>query len=211
MKELMICGKLINLSESEVLFKDDFSNPAKKRDWIKTGSISHEIKNGSMELKWETETKLKHGQIFSDKIFPSDIVMEFDAELIPPSNHDLIWWWNAQMNEDSSDWVEGYLGALGGWFTNQAGIEKISRKASSITVMTPLFKVESGRKYRIHSGSINNTDFLFVDGVLIIEFQNTTKKNESGGRVGFGVYQSQLKISNLIVYKPMFYKVKLSY
>ena len=209
MKELPICGKLINLNESKVLFEDDFSDPAKNRNWIKTGSISHEIKNGSMELKWETGTKLKHGQIFSDKIFPSDIVMEFDAELIFPSDHDIIWWWNAQMKEDSSDWVEGSLGALGGWFSNCAGIEKISSKASSMTVMTPLFKVEGGRKYRIHSGSINNTYFLFVDGMLIIEFQN--KKNENGGRIGFGVYQSQFKISNLTVYKPKSHNVRLSY
>lgn len=209
MKELLITGKAIKLNESEILLKENFSDTRMK--WLKTGNVSYEIKNGSMELKWDSGGKLKHGQIFSDKVFPADIVMEFDAETIPPSDHDIIWWWNAQMNDDSSDWVEGYLGALGGWFTNQAGIEKISRKASGLTAMTPLFKLEPGRKCKIHSGTIKGISFLFVDGILIIELHNAEKNGDAGGRIGFGVYQSHFKISNLTVFKPKFSDVKLSY
>lgn len=209
MNDLVISGKVIKVDESEILLKENFSES--RMQWIKTGNVSYEIKDGSMELKWEEGGKLKHGQIFSEKIFPADILLEFDAELAAPSDHDIIWWWNAQMNDDSSDWVEGYLGALGGWFTNQAGIEKISRKAHGLTAMTPLFKVASGRKYRIHSGSLNGSNFLFVDGVLIMEFQDSAKKSESGGRIGFGVYQSNFRISNLTVYSPRYSPVKLSY
>ena len=211
MKELLITGKVIRLNESEILLKEDFSDGQKSMKWIKTGSISYKIENGAMELKWESGTKLNHGQIFSEKVFPADIVMEFDAELIPPSDHDIIWWWKAQMNEDSTDWTEGNLGALGGWFNNQAGIEKISRKAPGFTAMTPLFKLKPDKKYRIHSGSIGGNSFLFVDGALIVESHNGDKKSETPGRIGFGVYQSHFKVSNLTVFKPVFHNIKLSY
>ncbi|MEI8244940.1 MAG: hypothetical protein WCI51_03870 [Lentisphaerota bacterium] len=211
MAKLSITGKIINLDESEILFKDDFNNNADNAGWVKTGNISTTIKNGEIELKWQPGNSLNHGQIFSEQVFPSDVVLEFEVETVPPSDHDIIWWWNAQMDQPATDWDNGYLAALGGWFTNQAGVEKISKTGRCQTARTPLFRLESGRNYKVQSGRIGDTSFLFVDDKLIVEFQETEKINDSCGRIGFGVYQSHFKVKRLKVFRPKFETVKLIY
>lgn len=69
-------------------------------------------------------------------------------------------------------------------------------------VTTPLFRLEPGWEYKILSGSVGGTSFIFVDGRLIMEFLDQVPLHpEQALRVGFGLYQSNIRISGLQVYK----------
>jgi hypothetical protein len=52
---------------------------------------------------------------------------------------------------------------------------------------------------------------MFDNGKLVMELHEPSQNPSGKGRIGFGVYQSHIKISGLKVYKPEIQKVKLSY
>ena len=205
-------GKNINVAESELLLTADFSSETFNRDeWIEINDASWEVNDNTLEGKWIEGKNFNHGQLFSKKTFKGDILMEFDAQTILPSDHDIIWWWGVKLNAEQSTWEHGYLGALGGWFTNKAGVEKLDGK-DAYMALTPLFKLAAGRKYKIQCGMVDSTVFLFVDGQLIVEFIDPTPLvQETPGHIGFGLYQSQIKIGNLKVYKPEWDKIPCVY
>lgn len=211
MKTLRLTGKVISLSESERLMEENFSEGTLDAlSWITVGSVSWKIRDGALEGIWGGGP-LEHGQLFSTRAFAGDILMEFWAEAVPPSDHDIIWWWQTELNEDNTCWKRGCLGCLGGWWENKAGIERLDGQ-NAYAATTPLFHLESGRKYKIHTGSIDGTAFIFVDGQLIMESQDpdpVDPKKEL--RIGFGVYQSHIRIRNLYVCKPAWQTVKTSY
>ena len=195
MSQLLIPGKHLDWDNLEILLEDDFSSVS---SWVKDGDIAITADKGVLELKWQSGGRLCHGQLFSKPEFPAEVIMDFEAETVPPSANDIIWWWNVRMNRQQDHWKSGYLGALGGWFTNQAGIEKISRTRCR-TARTPLLRLEPGKRYHIQSGMIAGIGFMIVDGQLILELEAPTKGGTGSGRIGFGVYQSHFKIRNLKV------------
>jgi hypothetical protein len=207
---LEIAGKKISLRNSKLLYEENFSSAEiNPKDWLKVGNALWTVKDGILEGKWEDGHKLKHGQIFSQKKFYGDILMEFDAQTVPPSDHDIIWWWRVKLNDEKNHWRYGYLGALGGWMTNKAGIEKIEGKKTYMA-MSSLFRMEAGKKYKIQCGIVDKTVFFFANGQLIMEFIDPEPfAQTTPGRIGFGVYQSHIKISNLKVYIPKWERVKL--
>jgi hypothetical protein len=213
-QELKLTGKNIRLKESNILFQDDFTDNTKAQ-WIPMDAISWKRGGGELELKWVPGGKLLDGQIFSAADFPSDVVLEFDAWTVPPSGHDIIWWWDARVNAAGDNWESGYLGALGGWYDNQAGIERLvcvgQKRSAQIMARTPLVKIAPGGKHRICSGSVDGLAFIFDNGKLIMEFREPPQNPTRKGRIGFGVYQSHIKISGLKVYKPEVQNVELSY
>ncbi len=201
MDELVLQNCIIDLAGSEILLEEDFSDSNKLEEWLLVGDVSAKIRVGSLEIKHQDNGELEHGQIFSKQQFGSDILMEFTASTVPPSDHDIIWWWGVTLNKEKSSWENGYLGALGGWWSNQAGIEKISGEKVYMA-KTPLFKLESGKEYKIQCGMVDNTAFFFVDRQLIMEFIDPNPLvGDASGHIGFGVYQSHIRIKNLRVYK----------
>ncbi len=201
MVELLLQNSTIILADSDILFKDDFSDSNALKEWLSVGDISSKINTGALEIKHQEDGELDHGQLFTRQRFSGDILMEFTAATIPPSDHDIIWWLGVKLNKEKSSWDHGYLGALGGWWSNQAGLEKIEGK-NVYMLKTPLFKLIPGKEYKIQCGMINETAFFFVDGQLIIEFIDSDPLiKKSPGHIGFGVYQSHIRIKNLKVYK----------
>jgi len=212
MECLEILGKSIDLKESELLLEEDFSSDGNlSSDWIEVGSAAWSIQNGVLEGKWEEGAKLRHGQIFSRKQFQGDILMEFDAWTVLPSDHDIIWWWGTTLNEEKNHWKNGYLAGLGGWWRNKTGVERIDGD-EVFMAMTPLFKLEPGKRYKIQCGMIGQVVFIFANGQLIMEFNDPNPLAEDvQGRVGFGIYQSHVQFSNLKVYKPKWAPVECAY
>jgi hypothetical protein len=209
---LEVMGKKINIAQSELLLQEDFSSAKINRDaWIELNDASWEVNNHALEGKWTEGKKANHGQIFTKQTFTGDVLMEFDAATILPSNHDIIWWWGVKLNADKTSWVDGYLAALGGWFSNKAGVEKLEGD-DAYMALSPLFKLEAGKTYKIHCGMVDGTVFLFADGQLIMEFLDPKPlAQEIPGHIGFGLYQSQVKFGNLKVYKPQWEQVTCSY
>ena len=202
----------IALAESELLLEEDFSSgPLDPEQWLEVGSASWAVEDGALEGKWDEGGELEHGQIFSQRRFQGDILMEFEAETVPPCDHDIIWWWGVRLNGERDGWQRAYLGGLGSWYTNKTGVERHEDEKVTMT-MTPLFALEAGRRYKIQCGMVNDTLFFFVDGQLIMELVDPDPLIKKGpGRIGFSAYQSHIRYSRLRVYKPKSEPIKRSY
>ena len=190
-----VLGNTLTLSECELLHSFEYFNPA---EWT---IVKH-------TPKWTVESSRisgggpdepHHGQIFFNKPVKGDVVMEFDARIIPPSYHDLVWFWNTRF--DAEPWSAGYLGCLGGWYDNMAGIEKLPDFRPS--AIAPSFSTEPGRWYHIVSGSLGPEHFIAVDGRLVTYFSDPDVPDPNApGYFGFGVFESHAEYRGLKVYRP---------
>ena len=187
--------RTIDLGASELLRSFDVFDPA---EW---SIVRH-------SPKWIVEpTRISgggpaepaHGQIFCATPVVGDVVMEFDARIIPPSYHDIVWFWNVRF--DKEPWSAGYLGCLGGWWSGMAGIEKLPDYKTS--AIAPSFRTEPGRWYHIVSGSLGFEHFIAVDGKLVTYFADAAVPDPSKpGYFGFGIFESHAEFTRLKVYRP---------
>ena len=198
-----IVYKRIDLAKSEVVREFETFAP---EEWsIVVGSPKWEVLpdriiGGGPDVR-------THGQIFFSEPIEGDVVMSFDAKLLPPCNHDLVWFWNTRL--DATPWGEGYLGCLGGWFSDMAGIEKLPD--CGVSAIAPSFRTQSGKSYHIVSGSVDGIHFIFVDGKLVTFFADKLYPKNGAGHFGFGIYESHAEYSNLTVYRPFWTPLTPSY
>ena len=198
-----IAGKKIDLSRSTVLYETRFAD---LDGWQVVGDARWRAEDNG--LVGSLADGGVHGQIFLAKECDGDIIMQFDAATVLPSNHDIIWWWHTELEGGTCG--KGYLGALAGWYSGKAGIEKTPE--GRLYGGTPLFTFEPGRKYHVVSGSIGGLSFIAVDGRLIFELADPDPFPAGHrGHVGFGVYQSAVRYENLKVYAPHWEKHSESY
>ena len=149
-----------------------------------------------------------HGQIFYDTPVYGEVILEFDARLIFPSYHDLIWWWDTRL--DQEPWGDGYLGCLGGWYNNLAGIEKSPTFKPSM--IAPSFPIEPERNYHIVSGTCDGVLFIAVDGKMVSFMTDPAPPDKNTpGYFGFGVYESHATYSNLRVLRPYWESCECKY
>ena len=193
MKKICLVGKIIDLSSSSVLHEFKSFNAD---GWTAVGKPKWEITNSSIIGGPEA---LTHGQLFYKTPCQGDIIMEFDARLIAPSDHDIIWWYRISL--ETKPWGRGYLACLGGWYRNLAGIESVPDFALSATSNS--CRVEPGEWYHIVGGVIGNHHFIEVNGRVVLELldPNSLPANHNG-HFGFGVYQSHVEYRNLLIYAP---------
>ena len=106
--EIIVIGNTLRLSESELLYSFDTFDPA---DWT---IVKH-------APKWTVERdrisgggpdEPTHGQIFFRTPVKGDVVMEFDARILPPSYHDIVWFWTTRFGS----------GAPGTWGVSADGM-----------------------------------------------------------------------------------------
>ena len=169
-------------------------------EWtIRRGTGRWEIADGVIRGFYTPGSEALHGQIFHEKPLTGDVMLEFDARLPAPSRHDLVWLW--QTSFESTPWGEGWLGCLGGWYGNYAGIEKLPTfEPSAIFAARPL---ETDRFYRIVSGSVGGIVFIALDGELLLRFADPHPVSpEKSGHIGFGLYQSNVEYRNIRVLRP---------
>ena len=194
---LYLFGKEIDLLNSKILFEDDFSETDISKNW--------EIGRGEWHISdnWLEGVYLKNGGglIYSKKSFNCNVLMDFEARTVPPSNHDLNFSWNAEgWDANTNDAGTGYIAGLGGWYENKTGIERYPE--CKIHSVTQAFQLEAGRKYHIQAGSIDGHCFIFIDSQLIIEVFDPDPIDASKfGKIGFGVYASHVQFSNLKVHE----------
>ena len=90
-----VIDKRLDLSASEVLYRFDRFDPA---DWQTVrGTPRWQVLPGKIVGGGPDEPT--HGQIFFREPVVGDVVMEFDARIVPPSYHDLVWFWNVDLGE----------------------------------------------------------------------------------------------------------------
>ena len=195
--EITVIGNTLRLSESELLHSFDTFDPS---DWT---IITH-------TPKWVVETERisgggpdepHHGQIFFREPVKGDVVLEFDARILPPSYHDIVWFWNTRFGGEAEPWSAGYLGCIGGWYADMAGIEKLPDYRPS--AIAPSFPTEPGRWYHIVSGSLGFEHFVAVDGRLVAYMADADVPDPAEpGYFGFGIFESHAEFRRLKVYRP---------
>lgn len=191
-----ITGGIFDLDSSPILLQDPLSN---LDGWIQCGEATWNCEDGA--LQGATSIGGVHGQIFHPRAFRGDVVMEFDAQTVLPSTHDIIWWWHTEIVDRK--WGKGYLGGLAGWWRGLAGLEKAPN--FTLAALVPMAAFTPGQIYHIVSGSVGARSFLFVDDALLLESLDCGPfPKEHSGHVGFGVYQSRVRITNWTVRAPQF-------
>ena len=206
-QKIRLVGYELDLGASEVLYRFDTFDPA---DW----TITRHTPPWTVTADCVTgggPDEPKAGQIFYRTPVKGDVVMEFDARLIPPSYHDFVWCWNAEFGGDGTDrWKSGYLASLGGWWDNLSGIERLPDFEPQ-TVCSGL-ELEPGVTYHIVSGSSEGRHFIAVDGRLVVWFVDKEANiPDRPGYFGFGVYHSHAEYRNLTVYRPCVRKIPHGY
>lgn len=202
-RQFTILCKKLDLAASEVLYKFDSFDAA---DWtIVRGTPQWKVLKKKIVGGGPDEPT--HGQIFFRKPVKGDVVLEFDARIVPPSYHDLVWFWNVDFKE--KPWGAGYLGCLGGWWSDLAGIEKLPD--FTVSSIAPSCSTKPGEKYHIVSGSIDGAHFIIVNGKLVSYLADGAYPKGRPGYFGFGIYESMAEYSNLIVYRPSWTQVDQKY
>ena len=193
---IYLVGCELDLDGSELLHSFD---TFRKEDWTV-------FKHGS-EPKWEFRgetlaggglAETRHGQVFYKTPVKGDVVLEFDARTIAPSYHDIVWLWGARFDEEP--WNAGFLGCLGGWWDDLAGIESLNAgyEPSAIHVHE---KLVPGRWYHIVSGTVRGIHFIVVDGKLVTRYAASVPKDREG-YFGLGFYESYCEFAHLKVWRP---------
>ncbi len=194
MREIKLVAQTIDLDKSAILYDFRTFNPA---DWTITRHAPP-WKVTAEAIEGGKPDEDQHGQIFFKDPVQGDIVLEFDAELVGDSYHDIVWWWATSL--DQQPWGAGYLGCLGGWWNNLSGIEKTPSYTPCCII--PTTPIERGRKYHIVSGGIGAVQFIVVDGNLSCYMTDPDPATVRGGHFGFGVYHSHVRYTDLKVYRP---------
>lgn len=186
----------IDLEKSELLY--DFQNNFSAEDWnIIRGDSDWSVQPNAIRGTYKGPEL--HSQIFFNKPVKGDVVMEFDAKLIAPSIHDIIWLWKTSF--EAEPWGEGYLGCLAGWYDDYLGIEKLPDYNARVLGRT--YHLESDRNYHIISGTANKHNFIILEGELVCFFTDPAAPSiEKEGFFGFGIYEADAEYSNLKVYRP---------
>lgn len=193
-KIVLLPERQIDLAKCERLYRFETFDPA---DWSITRNPPKWSCEGS-RIVGDVEGRPCHGQVFYREPVAGDVVLSFDAELLPPCDHDLVWFWNVHLDRDP--WGAGWLGCLGGWWGNLAGIERMpDMDPAAIAAACPITPC---RRYHIVSGSAEGRQFIAVDGQLVVYFPDTERPCDEPGYFGFGVYESCAAYSNLEVYRP---------
>ncbi|OGV64939.1 MAG: hypothetical protein A3K19_10545 [Lentisphaerae bacterium RIFOXYB12_FULL_65_16] len=194
MSELLVMHKRIDLDGSPVLYDRPFSAQSFKDDW--------EVRNSNWRCDagalWGTNPLPGPGVVMTRAGFPGNVLMDFYAQTVLPSTHDIDVMWNLSWDEATHTRGPAYVAGVQGWWDGKIGIEKSPQYKLVATTPCPWFK--PGQEYHIQAGSIDGHSFIFVDDVLRLELLDPDPiDSQRHNRVGFEAYQSMIRIRNLVV------------
>ncbi len=202
-----LISRVLHVDKSEIVYDFKTFDAA---DWPHVrNQPGWEITPEAIIGKIPVDAPFRHGQIFYKTPIAGDIIMEFDAELVPPSNHDLVWCWSTVFADDPlQDY--GYVGCLGGWWGNYAGVEKAPTNMPK--AISPACDIVPGKSYHIVSGTIGNLIFIAVDGRMVTYMGDPeVPSQDTPGYFGFGLYQSHAIYRNLKIRRPFCTKLAPAY
>lgn len=203
---LLLMKKKILLNKSKILYDQPVTRKSLTEDW----TIHHsewEIKEdwlvGSNRRNWPGMAILK-------KDFPGNVLVEFEAQTMLPSSHDINVMWNGEWLDDEDHRGLAYVAGLQGWWTGKVGIEKSDQY--KFMVGTPLLHFIPGKLYKIQAGSINGHCFIFADGQLLLEAMDPDPiDNQKYTKIGFEAYCSKIRIKNIVIRQIHWEAVEMKY
>lgn len=201
-----IMKKEIDLTNSPILFEDNFRNNDFEKNWqVKSGEWK--VKDGWCYGKYPENAP---GMIVSLHDYFGDVCVEFDAQNVLPSNHDINVMWNGSWNEKLNKRDVAYVAGLQGWWEGKVGIEKSPEY--KLNAGTPLFNYKPGKIYHVVAGSVDGHCFICVDGKVILEVTDPEPINSKKyGKVGFEAYCSSIRLTNVKVRKIKWKPIEMHY
>lgn len=206
MSTITLMKKRILLDSSKVLY----DKPVTKEDFQGSWTVYNskwEVKDGWLEGEnpgnWPGMAILKQD-------FPGNVMVEFEAQTILPSSHDINVMWNGEWLAATNQRGIAYVAGLQGWWTGKVGIEKSNDY--KFMVGTPLFDFEPGKIYRIQAGSIDGHCFIIADGKLLLEAMDPDPiDNQKYTKIGFEAYCSKIRIRNIRIRQIYWESVNMKY
>ena len=191
----------------ELLFHDDFTDDDLSSRWEITGG-EWTVKDGVLEGIYRENAG---GLIYTTRLFPGDIMLDYYGLLVAPCCNDLNFTFRAiGWDYKTGDAGVGYIGGLGGWWKNRAGIEKYPE--CRLQALTELFPAESEREYHIQTGIADDFIFLAVDGKMIVTLRDPEPITAAECmRVGLGTYCSHARFRDFKIYRAVVSEKDLSY
>ena len=206
MTELIIMRKRIDVDASPILYNRPLSQESFQEDWEVRNARWH-YQDGAF---WGENPEPAPGVIFSRRAFPGDVMVEFYAQTVLPSTHDIDVMWNMSWDESRNQRGVSYVAGMMGWWNGNVGIERSPEYTMIATTPCPWF--EPAREYFIQAGSVEGHCFIFVDGVLRLELTDPNPIDSTlHNRIGFEAYQSKIKIRDVVVRQIVWKEGRLSY
>lgn len=206
MNTLLLMKRSINLDASKVLYSEELTSEKFALDWTVHQSdwkVEDGWLIGENKGNWPGMAILK-------KDFPGNVLVEFEAQTILPSTHDINVMWNGEWLADTDQRGIAYVAGLQGWWTGKVGIEKSNDY--KFMVGTPLLDFKPGRLYKIQAGSIDGHCFIFADGQLLLEAMDPNPiDNQKYAKIGFEAYCSKIKIRNIVIRQISWQPVEMNY
>lgn len=204
---LHIKQKQICLDKSTVLYARPFTAEVLEQDFEISGGL-WEAKDGWLIGETRRDGA---GILYSRASYEGDVLLDFMAETVPPCANDLNFTWKTSgWNYEKDDADRGYVGGLGGWWLDRAGIEKYPDCVPFVS--TGLCPLEEGVRYHIQAGSVSGHCFIYVNGSLVVEMIDPYPETLDGcGRFGLGTFASKIRFTDLKVYRPYVENTDFSY
>lgn len=142
--------------------------------------------------------------------FPGNVLVEFEAQTILPSSHDINVMWNGEWLAETDQRGIAYVAGLQGWWSGKVGIEK----SNDYRFMcgTSLFHFEPGRSYKIQAGSIEGHCFILADNQLLLEAMDPDPiDHQKCTKVGFEAYCSKIRLRNIVIRQIDWEPVEMKY
>jgi len=206
MNTIVLMKKKISIDSSEILYEVN----------ITAGNFEDQLE--IHQSKWETADGWLIGEnrgnwpgmAILKKDFPGNILVEFEAQTIMPSSHDINVMWNGEWLYDSDQRGIAYVAGLQGWWAGKVGIEKSNDYR--FMAGTPLFNFNPFKIYRIQAGSIDGHCFIVADGKLLLEAMDPDPiDNQKFTKVGFEAYCSRIRIRNITIRKIQWDPAEMKY
>jgi len=206
MNVIELMKKKIFLDSSKVLYDKPLSADSFAAEWTVHHSEWH-VEDGWLvgenRGNWPGMAILKQD-------FPGNVLVEFEAQTILPSSHDINVMWNGEWIDETDQRGLAYVAGLQGWWTGKVGIEKSNDY--KFMVGTPLLDFVPGKIYKIQAGSIDGHCFILADGKLLLEAMDPDPiDNRKYTKVGFEAYCSKIKIRNLVIRQISWEPVDMKY
>jgi len=205
--KILLMKKQILLDSSEVLYeKSEFTQEEFNAQW----TVHHS--EWKVEDGWLVGDNRGNwpGMAILKQDFPGNVLVEFEAQTVLPSSHDINVMWNGEWLPDTDQRGIAYVAGLQGWWTGKVGIEKSNDY--KFMVGTPLLDFDPGKLYKIQAGSIDGHCFILANGQLLLEAMDPDPiDNQKYTKVGLEAYCSKIKVRNLKISRIHWEAVEMKY
>jgi hypothetical protein len=91
------------------------------------------------------------------------------------------------------------IGGLGGWYRQLTGIERYPN--SELRSVAGTVPVEPGRVYCVVAGRKGAIDFLYVDGVLIVQLTDTAARRRAVSHIALATWDGHVRFLRAAIYR----------